>query len=182
MPYLFMVCRAIVGFTFILSAFWKLRNRAVFDAVVADGARVSPREHHPSRGHILAPAVALLEFIVGAGLFFLPIPWIPALAAVLFLIIFSVFLLRAPTLVNGCGCWRPPQSGQANASPYLVRNGFLIILAGLGAASEQTVGIGARFALIATGFLPALLVMEVPAFVELMRPARRPPLGGVSGP
>jgi uncharacterized membrane protein YphA (DoxX/SURF4 family) len=183
MSYFLVLCRAIVGCTFVLSAYWKLRHRTVFDAVVAGAARAPIARSHPKPlRRVLAPAVATLEFVVAGALFLLPIAWIPALAAVLFLIIFSGFLLRAGTLANGCGCWRPPQSGHSDASPYLIRNGLLIGLAAAGAVSSQALAPAPRIALIAAGLLPALLIMEIPAVAELLRPARRPAIGGRSTP
>jgi uncharacterized membrane protein YphA (DoxX/SURF4 family) len=179
MFYILVLCRAIVGFTFILSAYWKLRNRAVFDAVVAGAARApAPRKHLRTVRRLVAPAVASVEIVVGAGLFLLPVAWIPALCSVLFLLIFSGFLLRAGSLANGCGCWRPPQSGHSDASPYLIRNGLLIALAAASAGSSQVPAIAPRIALSAAGLLPALLIMEIPGVVELVRPVRTPAIGG----
>lgn len=170
MSALWLLCRSIVAITFVLSAAWKLRNRADFNAVVAGG----PLRLRGLWQTSLAPAVALLEIVIGAGLLLFPGSWPLGAAAVLFLVVFSVFLARAGSLANGCGCWRPVRRGSGTAKPFLVRNGLLIVLAGVGTLPSHGLGVGAQVTLAAAAALPAWMIMEIPTVAELLSsPARR---------
>jgi hypothetical protein len=162
----------VVALTFLFSAAWKVRHSVGFSVVIA-GATRRPLPAWSTR---LGPFVVLLEILIAAGLLFgFPEIWIASLAAGLFLIAFSVFLARADSLANGCGCWRPVRRGDTSAAPYLVRNGILIVLTAIGAAQPRAVSIASQAAVIAIALLPAWLVMEVPTVLELLRPtgARR---------
>jgi uncharacterized membrane protein YphA (DoxX/SURF4 family) len=163
--------RSVVAIAFILSAVWKLSHRAAFDAVVAGNSwrilRRAPRS-------TLGPAVALLEILIGIGMLVAFMPWITITAAVLFLVIFSIFLLRANSLANGCGCWNPARHGRAQAAPYIVRNGLLICLAIAGAAPAHGPGIALRVGVVGVALLPAFLLMEIPTVLDLVRTVPRP--------
>jgi len=177
MAALYMLCRAIVALTFFFAASWKLRNPVVFNAVVAAGVGGStPRRFRA----LIWLIVAVLEILLGASLLISRLSWPPGVAAIGFLIVFSIFLLQAGSLTNGCGCWRPPQSGRTDATPYLVRNALLIMLLSIGTAGDSTLSIASEATLIAIAVLPALLLMEVPTVIALIRPARRPVTGKMS--
>jgi hypothetical protein len=161
------VCRAVVAVTFLLSAVWKLRNRADFGTVLASAFPALSWK----RGAWLGPTVGTLEIVISASLVAFSQSWIPAFAAIAFLIIFSIFLARAKSLANGCGCWRPVRRGHTGAAPYLVRNTILIVLAAAGAAQGDAMTIGSQTAVVAIALLPAWLIMEVPTIVDLLRQA-----------
>jgi hypothetical protein len=161
------LARFIVAFTFLFSAFWKARHSAAFTAVIAGAAR----RRLPAWSSRMGPLVALLEVVVAIGLLLgYPEIWISSLVAATFLIAFSVFLARADSLANGCGCWEPVRRGDASAAPFLVRNAVLIVLAAIGATQQSTLGIAPQAAVAAIALLPAWLVMEIPTVLELLRP------------
>jgi hypothetical protein len=162
----------VVALTFLLSAAWKVGHSVGFSVVIA-GATRRPLPAWSTR---LGPFVVLLEILIAVGLLFgFPEIWIASLAAGLFLVAFSVFLARADSLANGCGCWRPVRRGDTSAAPYLVRNGVLIVLTAVGAAQPRAVSIASQAAVTAIAVLPAWLVMEIPTVLELLAPtsARR---------
>jgi hypothetical protein len=165
-PVLSELFRSVVAVTFLLSAAWKLRHRADFDAVVA-GANRRLRGH---RAGAIGLLVAAAEISIGVTLIVIPASRIPAIFAVIFLIAFSIFLSRADSLANGCGCWSPAQRRNANAEPYVIRNALLAILAIAGAVAPHFAGIGSEVLLAAVALLPAWLVMEIPTVAALLRP------------
>jgi len=161
------LCRMVVAWTFLLSAVWKVRHSVGFSVVIAGAAR----RPLPAWSARLGPFVVLLEILIAAGLILgFPEVWVSSLAAALFLIAFSVFLVRADSLANGCGCWQPARRGDTGAAPYLVRNAVLIVLAALGAAQPRALSLASQAVVVAIALLPAWLVMEVPTVIELLRP------------
>jgi uncharacterized membrane protein YphA (DoxX/SURF4 family) len=157
-----------VALTFLLSAAWKVRHSVGFSVVIAGAAR----RPLPAWSTRLGPFVVLLEIVIATGLLLgFPEAWASSLAAALFLIAFSVFLARADSLANGCGCWQPARRGDTSATPYLVRNAVLIVLAAIGAAQSRALSPASQAAVAAIALLPAWLVMEVPTVLELLRPA-----------
>lgn len=130
----------------------------------------------------IGPLVAGLEILIGIGLLIFPTFWPLGLAAIVFLIAFSVFLARAGSLANGCGCWRPARRGGSHAAPYLIRNTFLIILSALAGIRAYHLGVTTDIAIIAVSLIPAWLIMEVPSFAELLSsPDRRPRPARIEG-
>jgi uncharacterized membrane protein YphA (DoxX/SURF4 family) len=166
------LCRVIVALTFVLSGVWKLQNRPAFIAVVMSssgrwrGARVSA----------LGPSIAAFELLIALLLLTGFAAVVGAAAAGFFLIAFSIFLARADSLANGCGCWRPPQQSREELAPYLVRNLILVGLTVVGVAGTPGhVAVGLRFVLIGTALIPAVMIMEIPTIVSVVR--QGPPLG-----
>jgi len=172
------LCRSIVGITFLLSAAWKLRHREDFNVVVASSSWRLSRTARVALG----PVVGVLEVVIGVGLLLFPTSWPLVLVAILFLVGFSVFLARAGSLANGCGCWRPVRRGGGRAGPYLARNALLIALAAAAGLHSYTIGIASEITLVAVALLPAWLIMEVPNFADLLNsPVRRVKAARIEG-
>jgi hypothetical protein len=163
---LLLLCRTILAATFILSAVWKLRNRAQFRVVLVAG----PLRLGGVAQKAIGPAVASLELAIAAALLLFPTSWPLGLAAITFLVAFSIFLARSHSLANGCGCWRPARRGGGGVRPYLIRNGLLIAIAAFGSIPAHGIRIGDQIALAALSLLPAWLVMEIPALAEILTP------------
>jgi methylamine utilization protein MauE len=165
---LVILCRSIVALAFLFSAGWKISHPGQFNAVVAGG----PQSLRRVRRRLLSsgPAIAAVEVIVAAALIICRPSWIPALAAVLFLGIFSLFLLRADSLANGCGCWRAPQRRSDSARFYIVRNSLLAVFACVGGIWNGSAPTGQKVAVAALAIIPALLIMEIPTIAEFMEP------------
>jgi hypothetical protein len=166
------MCRMVVAVTFLLSAAWKVRHSAGFSVVIAGAAR----RPLPAWSAGLGPFVVLLEILIATGLLLgFPEVWVPSSAAALFVIAFSVFLARADSLANGCGCWQPVRHGDTSAAPYLARNTVLVALTAVGAVQPRALSLASQGVMAAIALLPAWLVMEVPTVLELLRPtgARR---------
>jgi methylamine utilization protein MauE len=173
--YVLVLCRLTVAATFILSASWKLVHRASFDAVLAG----SSRRFRGGRKHALGPVVAAVELAVAVALVVSPTAWIPSVVAEVFLLAFSVFLARAESLANGCGCWRPPQNHRESARPYLVRNGILVMFTAIGAFGAGGLRLMPWIAVAALAILPALFIMEIPSVAAILprRPVMTPRQG-----
>ncbi|SRR5260221_4365375 len=161
------LCRIIVAITFLLSAAWKVRHSIGFSVVIAGAAR----RPLPAWSTRLGPLVVLLEILIATALLGFPEVWVSSVAAALFLIAFSVFLASADSLANGCGCWQPVRRGDTSAAPYLARNAVLIVLTAVGAAQPRALSLASQAVLVSIAVLPALLVMEIPTVLELLRPA-----------
>lgn len=159
------LCRSTVAIAFLLSAGWKLSHPIEFETVMA-GAPLSLQRivgSFPLKG----PLVAAAEILIAIAILVDQLRWIAAFTAIGFLVLFSIFLARADTLANGCGCWRAPQRRKNSAKPYIIRNYLLAAIALISVASGQAATPTAHLALGAAAFLPALLLMEVPTIISL---------------
>ncbi len=167
------LCRCLVAVAFLMSAGWKLRNKAGFNVVMSGSSSVLLRK--ASIATALRPALSLAEavaaifLIVAASQIYVYMATAIALGV---LLATSAFLLRADSLANGCGCWRPVRRGRARAAPYLVRNALLIILVIAAALPAQRPGAGLVLVLVVGSLLPAMLIMEIPTVLEITIPVR----------
>jgi hypothetical protein len=158
-----MLCRLIVAITFVMSAVWKLSHRIQYRAAVVTAWHLPAKLVTAS-----ALVVPVVELLVGASLIALPATRLPVIAAALFIVGFSLFLARAQSLANGCGCWRPARQGTGSARPYLARNALLAILAALAASSPASLSPRTEAVIFAIALLPAWLIMEAPVIVEVL--------------
>jgi hypothetical protein len=170
------LCRFIVALAFLSSAAWKVAHPGHFSAVLAGGP---PASRALARtGPAASLVFAAVEMALALTLVLVRPHWLPAAVTVAFLAAFSAFLIRADSLANGCGCWRPPQAGAPRAAPYVLRNSLLAALAAGGGIGSGTLSPGPAVTLGALAILPALLVMELPTIAELAWPIRSRPYGG----
>lgn len=165
MPLVLAFMRTLVALTFVLSASWKVVNRSQFKLVLASA---SGRLREPWIS-VLGPVVAFVELAIAVSLVAFPGYRAPSVAAAASLILFSIFLVRAESLANGCGCWRPTRTGRASPWHYLMRNLPLIALTICTAVvSARTVAAGSEVVLLLVAVPLAWLVMEVPTVAEML--------------
>jgi Methylamine utilisation protein MauE len=163
--------RTLVAVTFVFSASWKLANRSQFRLVLASA---SGRLRGPWLS-ALGPAVAVAELAIAVSLVAFPADRAPSVAAAVSLILFSTFLVRAESLANGCGCWRPTRTGRASPLPYLIRNAPLVaVTIYTSVAAPRPVSAGSEAVLLLVAVPLAWLVMEVPAVAEMLSGSGRP--------
>lgn len=157
------VCRSTVAFVLVLSAAWKLRNRAGFVLALRAtfGNRLAAVDDLLSR-FIPCAEVGVATLMMTPG----QMGEVGAALGLASMVIFSVVLLLNRDPRHGCGCWRAPESGSRFS--FLARNALLVLLAVGGVVLQpEALPMANRIFLLGSGLLVALVILEVPTIVAV---------------
>jgi hypothetical protein len=154
-PALALACRIVLAVVLAIAAGAKITDRAALSGQLR-AMGIAPRGATP-----IAVGLPTAEIVVAAALVGVPGSWVPAAAAIVLLVAFTVFLLATARRAVPCPCFGTVRTDRVvSLSAAIVRNGVLLALGVLATGSIDGAKLGATLAggaIVAAGAAVAVL-------------------------